>query len=300
VRGIAFMIIGILLVSLVPAAGGVSSETASASTRAHELLIALDRLASYVNETGCGSGEADALREKAWELYRAGDYNRSAEEALKAMDLYRSALEHCAPGGGSSGTNEWVSVAETELAITANVLEYAKKLIDSGELSGKDLEDVKVEYSQTLQVYEGLKESLAENDTRDLPRKVAFLRTSREELERAIELAVGHSLRKTAPKMAEVQLRMLDELVKRGRLNATEALVLKERILRAVTAGSPDEILKVLRDVSGALSKTLGKHRRGKNEKSHPGVPASNQTRPVTNPKPKKNETGTHRGRGEG
>lgn len=292
------MIIGILLVSLVPAVGGVSSETVSASTRANGLLLALDRLANYTHSVNCTSEQADALREKAWELYRAGNYNESAEEALRAMDLYRSALEYCKTAGEENMTQDWVSVAETELAITANVLEYAKKLIDSGELSGRDLESVEVEYNQTLKVYEGLKESLAENDTQDLPHKVAFLRTSREGLERAIKLAVGDSLRKTAPKMAEIQLRMLDELVERGRLNETEAITLKEQILEAIQTGNSGEVLKVLRDVDKVLSKTLRGHRRGKKEKPHPEVSPNNQTSSGMTQTPEKNETSTHRGRG--
>lgn len=295
------MIIGILLVSLVPTVGGVSSETVSASTRANGLLLALDRLANYTHSVNCTSEQADALREKAWELYRAGNYNESADEALKAMDLYRSALEYCKTTGTTGEENmtqDWVSVAETELAITANVLEYAKKLIDSGELSGKDLGSVEVEYNQTLKVYEGLKKSLAENDTQDLPHKVAFLRTSREGLERAIKLAVGDSLRKTAPKMAEIQLRMLDELVERGRLNETEAITLKEQILEAIQTGNSGEVLKVLRDVNKVLSKTLRGHRRGKKEKPHPEVSPNNQTSSGMTQTPEKNETSTHRGRG--
>ncbi|WP_297515367.1 hypothetical protein [Thermococcus sp.] len=260
-RRIAFMIIGILLVSLVPAVGGVSSETVFASTRANGLLLALDRLANYTHSINCTSEQADALREKAWELYRAEKYNETIKEAILAMHLYRMAIKVCQVGGEElAEKTDWISIAETEVAIAGNVLEYARKLIESGELSGEELRELEAEYNQTLWVYEGLKESLEENDTQDIVHKVAFLRTSRLKLEKALNKVVHNSVRAKAKLLGQAQLRRIDELIEMG-ANATELLILRAELENAIKNGNSEEVLRLLGEIPKVLVEL---ERRGK------------------------------------
>ncbi|AHL22151.1 hypothetical protein [Thermococcus nautili] len=288
-REIAFMIIGILLVSLVPAVGGVSSETVSASTRANGLLLALDRLANYTHSVNCTSEQADALREKAWGLYRDGKYNESVKEALKAMNLYHSAITFCRFGGEElTEKTDWISIAKTEVAIAGNVLEYARKLIESGELSGEELRELEAEYNQTLWVYEGLKKSLEENDTQDIVHKVAFLQTSRLKLEEALNLAVRNSVTMKARLMGQAQLRRIDALIKGG-ANATELLTIRAELENAIKSGNSEEVLRLLKEIPRILVEL---ERRGKirgithTTPGHPSFPGSStEGSPSTPPK---------------
>ncbi|NJE55371.1 hypothetical protein [Thermococcus sp. 21S9] len=296
-REIAFMIIGILLVSLVPAVGGVSSETVSTSTRANGLLLALDRLANYTHSLNCTSEQADALREKAWELYRAGNYNESAEEALKAMGLYRSALEYCKTTGEENMTQDWVSVAETELGITSNVLEYARKLLESNELSEEDRARVEAEYNQTLLAYNAVKIALENNDTQDLPHKVAFLQTSRERLEEAINLAVQNSVRERAELMGRAQLRRIDRLMAMG-VNSTELLTLRAELENAINSGDSEKVLQLLKEITRVLADMGRSGKIGEivhTTPGHPSFPGSSEEGSPGAP-PKKSMPGNNSG----
>ncbi len=244
------MLIGMLLISLIPPIGGVSPENVSLSTRANELLLTLDRLANYTHGLGCDSSEADVLRERAWQLYRAGEYNESVREALRAMKLYHSTVSLCqSEEEPSVEKTNWSSIARVELAITENVLEYARKLIDSGELSGEELREIEAEYNQTLFAYNAVRTSLEENDTQDIAHKVAFLQSSRRELEQAINQAVKNSVRKNAEVLGRTQLQKINLLISSG-FNLTELLSLRDELEKAIKSGDSGEILRLLRKVS--------------------------------------------------
>lgn len=277
-RRAPLLLILVMLISTIPQTGGVSSETASASERANGLLMALERLANYTHQIGCISDEADALLERAKELYWAGQYNESINEALQAMRLYRSALKAC--GGersdSESGGTNWVSVAESEVEVTANVLEYARKLIESGELSGEDLKNLEAWYNQTLFAYNAVKTSLEKNDTQDIVHKIAFLVTSREKLEKAINLAVKGAVERKAKLLGDAQLRRIDMLIERG-ANTTELLTLKVELEEAIKSGDTGEILRILKEVPRIMRELKqkggigGAARRGQGQSPQPG-----------------------------
>lgn len=277
-RNISLLLILMMLISTIPQTGGVSPETVSASERANGLLMALERLANYTHQIGCNFNEADALLERAKELYWAGQYNESINEALQAMRLYRSALKAC--GGersdSESGGTNWVSVAESEVEVTANVLEYARKLIESGELSGEDLKNLGAWYNQTLFAYNAVKTSLEKNDTQDIVHKVAFLRTSREKLEKAINLAVKGAVERKAKLLGDAQLRRIDMLIERG-ANTTELLTLKAELEEAIKSGDTGEILRIIKEVPGIMRELKqkggigGAARRGQGQSPQPG-----------------------------
>jgi len=254
---VPFALIGILLVSLVAVhqAGGASSETISDSARAKGLLLALDRLANYTHIVNCTSPDGDALRERAWELFREGDYNESIEMALKAMDAYRFALEFCGTGNQSNVSEEsfeLIAEARVELGITETVLEYARSLMESGELVGDNLKLVESHYNRTLKIYEKLREALERNDTRDLRRDIALLRSSRERLEEAIDTAVMESIREKARIMGEVQLRRIDMLMGMG-FNSTELLKLRADLEEAIREGDSERVLEILQEITRVL-----------------------------------------------
>jgi hypothetical protein len=294
VRDISLVVIGMLLISLIPTTGGVSPETVSESAHANGLLLALDRLANYTQGAGCTSSEANALRERAWELYRAGKYNESIKEALKAMKLYHSAILLCQKGGeGSVEKTDWISIAKAEVAITANVLEYARKLIESGKLSEKELRELKAEYNQTLSAYNAVRLSLEENNTQDIAHKVAFLQTSRKKLEATVKLAVQNSVRVNAKLLGQAQLRKIDKLIARG-ANSTEVLVLRSELENAIKSGNSGEILRLPRKVPKVLEEL---ERRGKPREiihttpGHPSFPGSSiEGSPSTPPKKTRGE----------
>jgi len=288
------VLIGVLLISLIPLTGGVSPENVSLSTRANELLLTLDRLANYTHEVGCDSSEAEVLRERAWKLYRAGEYNESVREALKAMKLYHSTVSLCqSEEEPSVEKTNWSSIARVELAIAENVLEYARELIDSGELGGEELMEIEAEYNQTLSAYNAVKTSLEENDTQDIGHKVAFLQSSRRELEQAVNQAVKNSVRKNAEVFGRTQLQKINLLISSG-FNSTELLSLRDELENAIKSGDSGEILRLLRKASRIM---MEMEKRGKLR----GVTHTTPERPSSHGNSMENSTSTsskrnHRG----
>ncbi|WP_297063484.1 hypothetical protein [Thermococcus sp.] len=297
-REISLVIAGMLLLSLIPHSDGVSPGSISASTKARGLLLTLDRLANYTKEIGCNSTDADAVRMKAWELYKAGSYNESIKETLKAMELYYSALAKCQQPQQKEYTGSLLSNARVELSIAQSALEYAKRLIESGDITGENLKELELAYNQTLFAYNAVRTALGENDTEDLAHRIALLHTSREKLENVLNNVVQNTVRTKAEFFGEIQLRRLDRLIEKT--NSTELLLLRAELDRALKSGNSDEILKLLKEVPRVLREM---ERKGKLREithtipGHPSFPGSSieSSSNTTSKKPPEKEPGEKR-----
>jgi len=272
-RKIPLLLILMLILSPLPSTGGVSSKAVSTSDRARGLLVALDRLANYTETLGCRSEGAYSLRERAWNLYEAGEYNESIKKALTAMRLYRSALLACKREMNETSENNWVAVARVEIAITTNVLEYARKLMESGNLTEGQIKLLKAEYNQTLLAYRAVELSLERNDTRDISHKVAFLRASRRRLEATMKLIILNSIKVNARRLGIIQLHRINRIIGSG-ANSTEILLLRAKLEEAIKAGRDDEILEILRMIPKVVGKRTKKGKMKDITHTPPGHPS--------------------------